>query len=202
MKFFSLSLLLILTLAGISTGQTSTVSNNPTDVDVIKVKWGKFSDIAPGGNLLFDTSSKANPMTQDAVVGSSKYQAPTPDDYLLNNPRPGQGISGKWPRPVGRNSYLYQATIKNRGSKIIHALKWEYIFTNSRDRSVVARYQFYTAVKIPPGKEKKLGALSAPPYKISKDKAVAKDIKKMVEEQVLITGIEYADGTVWKRPYR
>lgn len=207
MKLFGIALFII-ALATVSMGQTSTAANNPPDVEIIKTKWSRLYGNSTGGNSLFGADSKANPMSQRAVTGAASiYEpypnasiSPTSEEVLLNEPRPGKGLTSKWRRPKV-DGYQYHATIRNRGLKTIKALTWEFVFANSHDQSILARHRFYTKARIAPGKEKKLSKFAtAPPTKVINAKAVANNPKQPFTEQVLITRIEYADGTIWERP--
>lgn len=207
MKVFAIALF-IFALAGVSMGQTSTASDNPADVKILRMKWSKLYGNTTSGNTLFDAGSKANPMTQTAVVGpgsvANQYPLapfpPTSEDALLNNPRPGRGLVSKWRRPLV-DGYTYQTTIENRGAKTVKAVNWEYVFTDAINQSVLARHSFYSKARIAPGRRRNLSQFAAaPPTRIVNAKAVAQNPQQPFTEQVLITRIEYTDGSVWERP--
>ena len=89
------------------------------------------------------------------------------------------------------------------GEKAIKAIDWQYIFTDSLDRSIVTRHQFESKVKIAPGKEVKLSRFSVTsPTQVVNAKAVASNPQQPYSEQVLITRIQYMDGSVWERSDR
>ena len=204
MKTFGIALFII-ALAGVSTAQTSPVLHNPPDIEISNVKWNWFHVNTTGGNPLFAADSKANPMTQQAVVGgvtaAQPYYVPTAEDILLDNPVPGKGLTSNRRRFPLVNGYMYEATIRNRGAKTIKAIRWQYVFSDPVDQSILSRHSFYTKAKISPGKKRKLSKLAtAPPTKVISAKALANNPKKPFAEQVLITRIEYADGTIWEAP--
>lgn len=193
----------IVALAVVSAAQTQTASNNPPDIQISRVNWSK-SYVKPdfGNNPLFAADAGSGLYTErTATVSRARVNAstPVPQTNIIGSPNPYRVQLPAW---SGRtDGYLYQATLKNNGARTIKALDWEYIFTDSLSESVVARHRFQTLIKIAPGKEKKLdGFAISPPTKIVNAKTVAKNPAQPFTEQVVITRIEYTDGSVWTRP--
>lgn len=92
--------------------------------------------------------------------------------------------------------YTYQASIKNNGDKTIIMVGWDYIFKNT-EQSEPTHHQFYSRVKIEPGKQKDVSRfVPAPPTRTVDARSIG---QKMIEE-VVINYVEYEDGTKWKSP--
>lgn len=197
MKFFGI-VLVILTLAFVSTAQTATVLHNPPDLQVVKMSWKSEMRLA-----------------QEAVQEEQDPLMTKPDRSIRPRPVPGARTSvydsvtnasresdEMWPSTGPQvKGYLYQVTVRNTGQKEIKAVSWQYIFTDPLDHSIVARHRFSTKAKILPGKEKKLDQFAlSPPTNVVNAKSVANNPEQPMIEQVEITRIEYTDGSVWERP--
>lgn len=105
--------------------------------------------------------------------------------------------------PMGAlvKGYFYNATIKNSGTKIIKALNWDYVFYEPGTEVILSRHRFTFIGKINPSKEKKLSQFTtSPPSQVITAKALKNNPNKPFTERVVITRIEYTDGSMWIRP--
>ena len=102
----------------------------------------------------------------------------------------------------GTKGFQYRATLKNTGGKTIRAVGWDYVFVDPRGRGEVARHSFESRVGIKPGKTKELiqFSVSAPTKVVSADAAGGGDLRRPFVERLIVTRIEYADGSFWARP--
>jgi hypothetical protein len=89
-------------------------------------------------------------------------------------------------------SFFFAATFKNDGDKLITALEWDYVLTDKKDaQHEILRTTIRSEKKIPPGAKRTVesrerGGLDHI-WKVRKD----------ADKSIVITRIEYADGTVW-----
>ena len=92
-------------------------------------------------------------------------------------------------------------TVKNAGKKTLRAVEWEYIFTDAEGQKEEARQTFVSRKKIKPGESKELLHVStSPPSMTINAMAQGEGSHNQSVERVVITRIEYSDGSVWKRP--
>jgi hypothetical protein len=94
-------------------------------------------------------------------------------------------------------SYFYRIEIRNTGLKIMKSFAWEYQpgeVSDSNDR------QFFCAVSAKPNTNKEFDLFSplAPSRVI--DARAPNNRDKDQKSRVIINQIEYADGSVWRRP--
>lgn len=201
MKFVGI-LFFIIALTVVSIAQTPTTIN-PTDLQVVKMSWKRETRPAREAypktekRVEEELPSKGAQPAQSSRSTERKEQTSVYDNVT----RPGQAVEDMWPSTGPLVSgYLYQITVRNSGQKEIKAVNWQYIFTDSLDQSIVTRHQFQSRAKIAPGKEVKLSRFSvAAPTQVVNAKAVANNPGQPYSEQVLITRIEYMDGSVWER---
>lgn len=198
MKVFGIALF-ILAVVAVAPAQTTTATNNHSDLQVLSTNWRYASH----QNVMTSAAyQEVAPYTgddnqHDVILTNRGERIPRYESTGRSNPtlKSARFLGG--PQTKG---YLYQARVRNSGAKKIMAVKWEYVFTDALDQSVLARHRFYTKFKIKPGKEKTLGGFAiAPPTKVINARAVANNPDQPFIEQVNITRIEYADGSAWER---
>jgi hypothetical protein len=98
-------------------------------------------------------------------------------------------------------NYLYQAKLKNTGTKEIRSTIWEYLVFDTDNQTEIGRHRFVDNTRIRPGKSANLvGYSSTPATTIIHATKAGKDSRDQNSEQVVITRIEYEDGTFWQRP--
>lgn len=196
-------LFFIIALVAVSTAQTLTVKGNPADLQVVKMSWKRESRSAreayPKDKKPTDEQLHGKEVPPTQAARAERTQQPSVYDNVT---RPGQEVEELWPSKGPLVSgYLYQITVRNTGRKEIKTINWQYIFTDSHDPNIVTRHQFLSRTKISPGKETKLSKFTlAAPTQVVNAKAIASNSKQSYLEQVLITRIEYLDGSVWERP--
>ena len=96
-------------------------------------------------------------------------------------------------------NYIYQVKLKNTGTKEIRSTVWEYLVFDSENHSEIGRHRFVDNTRIRPGKSATVLGYSTTPATtvIHATKAGKGD---QVSEQVVVSRIEYGDGTFWQRP--
>lgn len=104
--------------------------------------------------------------------------------------------------PAGPSvNYIYQAKLKNTGTKEIRATVWEYLVFDTEHQLEIGRHRFVDNTKIRPGKTANLiGYSTTPGTTVIHVTKASKDSRDQTSEQVVVTRIEYEDGTFWQRP--
>ncbi|HEX8491251.1 MAG TPA: hypothetical protein VF658_00270 [Pyrinomonadaceae bacterium] len=197
---------LIIVFVVVSMAQTSTGANNPSDLQVVKISWKR--DTRPAREAYPKDEKrleeKLPDVTEKRTKRSSRPDRKEQTTVYDRASRASQEVEDLWPENVPLvDGYLYQMTVRNTGRKEIKAVHWQYIFTDSLDPNIVTRHQFQSRAKISPGKEIKLSRFAVtPPSQVVNAKAIEIDLKQQYSEQVLITRIEYADGSAWEHSDR
>jgi hypothetical protein len=99
-------------------------------------------------------------------------------------------------KPV--DGYAYRIKVQNQSPRVIEIVFFEYQFIDPSTPANMARRQFLCGVNIKPDKGKELQAFSiSGPSDVVSVGSLEK--KAVVQENVLINRVEYADGTIWQR---
>ena len=97
-------------------------------------------------------------------------------------------------------NYLYEAKIRNDGAKTIRLVIWEYLIFDPQTLALVGRHGFVDDSRIRPGKAASLfGYTTSPPNTVLQADKVGKNSGARFEERVVISRIEFEDGTFWQR---
>lgn len=95
-----------------------------------------------------------------------------------------------------KDTYSYRVELRNRGTRIIKWIFWDYQTSEPSDPDNISHRQFACAVKIKPNGSEQLRAFSVlPPRMVI---SANKDMKSPTENLV-INRVEYADGAIWQR---
>jgi uncharacterized protein affecting Mg2+/Co2+ transport len=104
-------------------------------------------------------------------------------------------------RNTARYVFMYKITLRNDGAKPIRAVDWDYIFCEKGTTREVGRREFTSDEKIAPGKSKELTVVARlPPAQIVSVQTLNDKERDALDGRVEIVRVEYADGSVWKRP--
>jgi len=100
-----------------------------------------------------------------------------------------------------RDGYRYKVVLANTGSKTVSLIDWDYLFLDPITDEVVARHQFTSEENIKPGKTREVSVLylSAPVKTVSARMLDGKEAFPFTE-QVIVTRIQYSDGSIWQVP--
>jgi hypothetical protein len=98
------------------------------------------------------------------------------------------------PTSVRRTPDMWEASVvlKNNGDKTIKAIKVDLVFTNASNKTEVLRYRLSSKNDFRPGETLTLRRRVNEPHK---QRAVPSTV--VATRQVVITRVEYADGTTW-----
>jgi hypothetical protein len=186
--------IILLIAASASPQQTvaPTQLQRPPGVVILKWSWNEYptgpgNNPYPAGPQTNGTGQRSrDPFgTKDPLEGARKTETvtvqPPPRDT----------------RPVKR--YQYRVTIKNTGTKTIKDVSWDYIFIDPANEDRFAHHHFRNEKKIRPGKKQQITQFSlAPPTRVVNVRVVNKTEGEPFIERVIITRIEYVDGSVWQ----
>jgi len=100
-----------------------------------------------------------------------------------------------------RDGYRYKVQLRNDGAKTIKTIDWDYVFLDPDTRQEVARHQFTSDETIKPGQSKELVVFYlTPPVNTVSAKQLGQKNPLPYQEQVLLTRIQFSDGSIWQRP--
>jgi hypothetical protein len=198
MRFLLLFVLVVLSPLP-AAAQGSSQSTEAPNVTVIESTWRKDVYIP----ALYDDPMRVN----DEQAELAREQKITVQQNAVriqqgNNPRPlpvhkpsGDNI------PLGEKViYQYQTKIKNTGSKTINAIEWEYLLFDPDTEVEVGHHRFRHTIKVRPGKTATLTTLTGNPPTAVIPANKAADVEPKYSERVVISRIEYNDGSSWQRP--
>ncbi len=98
-------------------------------------------------------------------------------------------------------TYVYEAKIRNTGARTLRTVVWHYAFFDADKQEEVGRTSCTTKVNLRPGKTADLvGTSRLPPIGVVDVSKSGKQIKGTYAERVVITRLEYGDGSFWQRP--
>ena len=197
MKVPALLLLVLILLVDVS-AQSIQAQQDAPDLTVTKKTWKRE---------VHHPALTADPFRPNDE--QAELQRVQKDNSIRNATRVREGNT---PQPVRNNKpmptesdgpqvrFVYRATVKNSGTKTITGLVWEYVFFDSERAEQVGRHSFQHRVKISTGKSTELIGWSPRPPSSVIDVTKAKKEDTHLSEQVIISRIEYDDGSVWQRP--
>lgn len=122
----SLSLMLLVTLAAVSTAQS--LNSSAPDVTVTNFDW-KYA-----GYQRAETVSDYDPLPGKG--GPSSYKIKRSTLYVFK--------------------YTAKASLKNTGAKTIKAVSWDYVFTDPESRKEIRRFKIQSRQQILPGENQDL----------------------------------------------
>jgi hypothetical protein len=201
MRFINL-LLLALILASATFAQSAANLSAAPGVVLGKINWRKnvyipalYDDPMQVSQDQADLNREQKIISKENANRARRGEAPLPEP-------PREISSTRRPAPDGPSvGYLYVAEIKNTGDKAIRSVVWEYLVFDTQSHTQVGRHRFVHATKIRPGKSTSLvGYSTTPAVGILSVSKSDKQQRNQYSEQVLISRIEFDDGTFWQRP--
>lgn len=188
---------LFLLAVGVS-GQTVANTFGTSNVEVIQQKWG----VEVRNPLLDEDPFKAINDTQQAIRDQKeilRQEEIRRRQGLPPEPRPVRVRKPEADIPLSpTTTYTYEIKVKNTGEKAIQTFIWDYVFLEPGTAREVGRLRFENKVNIAPGKTKSLVMYSvSPPTGSINAKNAGKKLREQYAEQIIIQGIQYADGSIW-----
>ncbi len=198
MKFLIMAICLTLTASAALAQKVTSQTSDPPDVVIVQKSWREevhqpSLEVDP-----FEANDRHREQVQ-AQTEAIRQNVRRPDQTVAvrvnertpNTSRPMPGDASV--------TYVYRVKIKNGGAKTIKALVWEYVFTDQETQKEVGRHPYMSKVKINPSKEAEVVARSAlPPSQVVDAARVGKDSHHHLDEKVVISHIDYADGSAWE----
>jgi hypothetical protein len=199
MKLLSIMMIGICLTAS-ATAQNPSTQSTPPDIEILSKSWRKATLLTKLDRDPFEANDqqrdemleqkKATEYNARRSSGEKPVRPETPDSK-----QPTVEIA-KDPSVI----YYYQTKIKNTGAKTIKSVDWVYVFIDAESKEEVTRFQCLSKVKINPGKSSNLIMNApSPPSNVVNVKKVEKGQTQFIE-QIVISRIEYNDGSIWQPP--
>jgi hypothetical protein len=199
MKVLSV-VLLALSLQALALAQESTAPSTPPDVEIVSKNWRREVIHAKIDEDPFKANDQQRDIEREQKIATIYNETKAKNQKPIRPETPDSAQpTVEMPKDV-KATYFYQAKIKNTGSKTIKSVDWMYLFLDTETKEEVSRFQTVSKVKINPGKSADLSMqVQTPPTNLIDATKATKDKTQFIE-QVLISRIEYSDGSVWQRP--
>lgn len=174
-------------------------------VEVVKFGWSKERigwerDPFSGPIENFD-ETRARQRNERRIEDAKRGNSAEVDRIKREAKADAANIAAKHKDPPARYVFVYKATIKNAGSKVIKSIDWDYVFLERGTENEVGRQQFTSEEKISPGKSKELVVtITKPPTKTISLTALNNSERGSMDGRVIVVRIDYADGTSWQQP--
>lgn len=200
MKLLS-SLLLGLLSAGAILAQTPSAPSEPLGVSVVKFSWQKDVFVpALYDDPMGPNQEQINLRRQQRIIKRAQPARTGAGQAPLPMPTRDINTAGKAAAEGPSVNYIYEAKIRNDGSKTIKSIVWEYLVFDPQTVTLLGRHAFLDEVRLRPGKAVNLVAFTAsPPNTILQADKQGKSSNHKYQESVIISRIEFEDGTSWQR---
>lgn len=201
MKYFALALLLALT-ASVAKAQSTVV---PPGVEVTKFNWDKERigwerDPFSGPIENFD-EVRARQRNERRIEDAKRGNSAEIDKIKREAKADAANIATQHKATPSRYVFVYKATVKNSGNKVIKAIDWDYVFFERATENELGRQQFTSEEKIRPGQSKELVVtIRKPPTQTISLTALNKNERGSLDGRIIIVRIDYEDGTSWQQP--
>jgi hypothetical protein len=97
-------------------------------------------------------------------------------------------------------TYVFEAKIRNTGTKTLQTVVWHYAFFDADKQEEVGRTSCTSKVNLRPGKAADLvGTSRQQPIGVVDVSKSGKELSGTYAERVVITRLEYSDGSYWQR---
>lgn len=198
MKFLARAVLL-LSLVGVALAQTPAELPPAPDVMVVENDWRRVIR----NPALDDDPLRAGRETvefEQAKRETARLNQVLRDLGRDPLPPPTQSSSGiRTGNPA--ISYIYEAKIRNTGTKTLRTVVWRYAFFDADKHEEVGRTSCTSKVNLRPGKTAVVvGTSRQPPIGVVDASKSGKELRGTYAERVVITRLEYSDGSFWQRP--
>jgi hypothetical protein len=176
--------------------QTPADPNAASGVEVTKYSWNKHRPPTTSQNV----NQSDYTITQIRTDLELARQERSNRNSIENQSRDLRTVEENAKRDIiygkGADMYRYVVGFKNNGTKTIKTIFWDYQFAEPADPENPNHRQFRCNVKIKPDSNKNLEAFTTkPPTRVVN----AQSQGKPLEQKVVITRLEYTDGTSWQR---
>jgi|ERR1044072_3767663 hypothetical protein len=152
------------------------------DIEVLSKKWVIY---------VYNRPVATGPaMPNETIQREGKANDPMP--VMVPNPN----VTAK---PTEHRMYTYSAEIRNRGPKVIKALKWSYVFSDPVTDEELKRQSTFSDVTIRHDEKKTLLLRTplSPPLVVN---ANSPNATSPFAERVIFECVLFADGSLWSNP--
>lgn len=161
-------------------------------VEVRRYSWGQFHRPIPG-----------DPFRNDNLIDKTQQRVFSEEmsnrNSIENRSRDLRNIEKRAAAEAGGETlleYRYMADVKNTGDKIILAIYWDYQAGDPAQPDRITHREFRCGVKLKPNETKQMEAFAFGPA----SRVIQASTGKRPPERVVITRVEFIDGTFWQRP--
>ncbi|MDQ1557109.1 MAG: hypothetical protein QOD32_169 [Pyrinomonadaceae bacterium] len=180
--------------------------SNPPDLVVVKFSWSKERlgwerDPFSGPVENFD-EMRVRSRNEKRIDDAKRGGAPEVDRIKREAKADSANLEQlRRQRQPPRYGFMYKVSLRNTGAKAIKSLDWDHVFFDADTKAETGRHQFTSDEKIAPGKQKEFSVFaSSPPTSTISVHKLEKREREIVGEAVVVVRVEYADGSVWRRP--
>lgn len=196
--------LLVFLVALLSPAQSPKVQP-PSGVTIIKFGWSKERtgwDRDPFGGPIENFDEMRARSRNEKRLDDSKRGGGVDADRIRSEARTDAAIMQKArQQSPARYRFLYRVSLKNTGTKTVKAVHWDYVFFDVESQNELGRRQFTSEEKIDSGKTAEFRFLiPAPPTQTISVTALNSKERTGLGEKIIVVGVEYSDGSVWKLP--
>jgi uncharacterized cupredoxin-like copper-binding protein len=184
------------------------VAREPSAVTVVKSSWSKerlgWEGDPFGGPLENFDEMRARARNEkridDAKRGGNQLDLNKAERETRADAANVEAVRKEKQKPA-RYVFMYKVSLRNDAAKAIRAIDWDYVFFEKGTPREVGRLQFTSEQKIAPGKSKELTVVARqPPAQTVSVQVLNEKERDALDERIDIVRVEYADGSVWKRP--
>jgi hypothetical protein len=192
--------------ATVSVAQTVSSPSDPSGIEVVKFSWAKerinWERDPFGGPVENFDETRARQRNERRIEDAKRGGSAEVDKIKREARADAANIAAKHQQPSSRYVFVYRTTVKNLSDKAIKSIDWDYVFFDRETETELGRREFTSEEKISPGKAKELTVtITKPPTQTISLTALNTGERKSLSERVVIMRIDYADGTVWQRPW-
>jgi hypothetical protein len=192
--------------ATVSVAQTVSSPSDPSGIEVVKFSWAKerinWERDPFGGPVENFDETRARQRNERRIEDAKRGGSAEVDKIKREARADAANIAAKHQQPSSRYVFVYKTTVKNLSDKAIKSIDWDYVFFDRETETELGRREFTSEEKISPGKAKELTVtITKPPTQTISLTALNTGERKSLSERVVIMRIDYADGTVWQRPW-
>jgi len=191
-KVFALMLLCM--IPGIGFAQSSAKQQDPDDVKVMEATWRfgySWSKESSANNL--GTGNQTSSSSGGPIRSNEQGQGKTDTNIIPLDTR------------IAVKDTTYQnaaiVTFHNDGSKQVKSMSYDFVFLRAETGAELLRYKFHNRVKINAGETTKIvSEIVDKQAERYRPVGVGSDLSKegRVDYKVILSRIEYADGTFWQ----
>jgi hypothetical protein len=155
----------------------------------VRIDWTKDPLTSPTGENFYEMRTR---------VSTERRQRSPLEERNISSAREEK----QKPPPPPRYVFEYKLVIQNSGPRSIKEIDWDYLFIDSVTGEVLGRREFTSVEKVASGKRKdlKITVSSSPTSRVSVY-SLGKNEHDGITEKILISRIQYDDGSTWRGIY-